>query len=85
MGEQMTSVEKIAWLRGLPGETISPHQLAKAIGGDPYAYNIAAKDGKLDRELIPHMFRGRNLRIFKEPIIQLIEGRRGEHDEIEEG
>lgn len=58
-------------LRGIPGETISPAQLAKVAGGDPYAYNLMARQGKLD---LPHLWRGRNLRIWKEPVIRLIGG-----------
>ena len=68
----MTREQKIKWLRSLPGETISPSQLAKVDGGDPYSYNIAAKEGKLN---LPHIWRGRNLRIWKEPVIRLIGGR----------
>ena len=67
----MTREEKLEWLRGLPGETISPSQLAMVDGGDPYSYNIAAKEGKLE---LPHLWRGRNLRIWKEPVIKLIGG-----------
>jgi len=67
----MTSEEKVAWLRSLETETISPKVLAVVAGGDPYSYNIAAKEGKLD---IPHFWRGRNLRIWKEPVIRLIGG-----------
>jgi hypothetical protein len=67
----VTREEKLEWLRGLPGETISPSQLAMVDGGDPYSYNIAAKEGKLE---LPHMWRGRNLRIWKEPVIKLIGG-----------
>ena len=67
----MTREEKIEWLRSLPGETISPTQLAKVDGGDPYSYNISAKEGKLE---LPHLWRGRNLRIWKEPVIKLIGG-----------
>ena len=67
----MTKDEKIAMLRAIPGETISPAQLAKVAGGTPYAYNLAAKNGELD---LPHMWRGRNLRIWKEPVIRLIGG-----------
>ena len=67
----MTREEKIDWLRSLPSETISPSQLAQVDGGDPYSYNIAAKEGKLD---LPHIWRGRNLRIWKEPVIRLIGG-----------
>ena len=67
----MTREEKLEWLRSLPGETISPSQLAKVDGGDPYSYNIMAKEGKFT---LPHMWRGRNLRIWKEPVIRLIGG-----------
>ena len=67
----MTREEKLSWLRSLPGETISPTELAKVAGGSPFAYNLAAKEGKLD---LPHLWRGRNLRIWKEPVIRLIGG-----------
>ena len=67
----MTSEEKIAWLRSLPKETISPQQLAVVDGGDPYSYNIAAKKGDLQ---LPHLWRGRNLRIWKDPVIKLLGG-----------
>jgi len=45
--------------------------MAKVDGGDPYSYNLAAREGKLE---LPHMWRGRNLRIWKEPVIKLIGG-----------
>lgn len=67
----MTRDEKLAWLRDLPGETISPKQMSMVDGGDPYSYNLAAKEGKLT---LPHIWRGRNLRIWKEPVIRLIGG-----------
>ena len=67
----MTKDEKIQFLRSLETETISPSVLAVVAGGDPYQYNVAAKEGKLD---IPHFWRGRNLRIWKEPVIRLIGG-----------
>lgn len=67
----MTTEEKIDWLRSLPSETISPQVLAVVAGGDPYAYNLMAKQGQLD---IPHFWRGRNLRIWKGPVIRLIGG-----------
>lgn len=67
----MTREEKIEMLRSLPGETISPAQLAMVAGGDPYSYNLAAKAGELS---LPHLWRGRNLRIWKEPVIKLIGG-----------
>lgn len=67
----MTSEEKVAWLKSLPTETISPSVLAVVAGGDPYSYNIQAKEGKLD---IPHFWRGRNLRIWKQFVIKMIGG-----------
>ena len=67
----MTREEKLEWLRDLPDEMISPSQLAKVTGGSPYAYNCAAKEGKLN---LPHEWHGRNLRIWKEPVIRLIGG-----------
>lgn len=65
----MTTEEKVAFLKQLPSETISPSVMAMVAGGDPYSYNLAAKQGKLD---IPHFWRGRNLRIWKQPVIKLI-------------
>lgn len=65
----MTREEKLDFLRELPSETISPSVMALVAGGDPYSYNLMAKEGKLD---IPHFWRGRNLRIWKQPVIKLI-------------
>mgnify|MGYP006958208518 CR=1 FL=1 len=65
----MTREEKVAWLKSLPGEMISPAQLAKVTGGRPYYYNYAAREGKLN---LPHEWHGRNLRIWKQPVIKLI-------------
>ena len=67
----VTSKEAIAFLNGIPSETISPKVLSVVAGGDPYSYNIMAKEGKLD---IPHFWRGRNLRIWKGPVIRMIGG-----------
>ena len=67
----MNKDEKVAWLRSISDETISPAQLAKVAGGTPYSYNVAAIEGKLN---LPHLWRGRNLRIWKEPVIRLIGG-----------
>lgn len=67
----MTHEEKLDWLRSLPGETISPRQFAKIVGGDPYLYNLTAKQGNWD---VPHFWRGRNLRIWKDPVIKMIGG-----------
>ena len=66
----MSHEEKIQFLRE-QGETISPSTLARVIGGNPYLYNLAAKDGTLT---FPHMWRGRNLRIFTQPVINLLQG-----------
>ena len=65
----MTTEEKVSFLKQLPSETISPSVMALVAGGDPYSYNLAAKEGKLD---VPHFWRGRNLRIWKQPVIKLI-------------
>lgn len=67
----MTREEKVEWLRSLPTESISPAQLAVIDGGSPYSYNIAAKSGNLN---LPHFWRGRNLRIWKGPILAMIAG-----------
>jgi hypothetical protein len=67
----MTREEKLDFLRKLPSETISPSVMALVAGGDPYSYNLMAREGKLD---IPHFWRGRNLRIWKQPVIKLIGG-----------
>ena len=67
----MTTEEKIRWLESLPSEMISPKVMAEIAGGDPYSYNLAAKEGRLD---IPHFWRGRNLRIWKRFVIEKIGG-----------
>jgi hypothetical protein len=66
----MTHDEKIAFLRGRDEETVAPWVVSKVLGGDPYWYVVAAKAGMLE---LPHMWRGRNLRIYKQPLIRLIE------------
>ncbi len=68
----MTHSQRIDFLKALPKETISPRELAIVFGGDPYAYNIEAKQGRL---IFPHMWRGRNLRVFKQPVIDMLEGK----------
>ena len=65
----MTTEEKVSFLKQLPSETISPSVMSLVAGGDPYTYNLMAKEGKLD---VPHFWRGRNLRIWKQPVIKLI-------------
>ena len=67
----MTNEEAVEWLRSLPKTMISPKELAHVTSGDPFAYNLAAKEGKLN---LPHEWHGRNLRIWKDPVIKLIGG-----------
>lgn len=67
----MTHAERIAFLQAQPEETISPATLAKIIGGRAYMYNLAAKEGRMK---LPHMWRGRNLRIFKAPLLTILQG-----------
>lgn len=67
----MTHVERIAYLNDQPGETISPTELSKIIGGRAYTYNLAAREGRLQ---LPHVWRGRNLRIFKAPVLRILQG-----------
>lgn len=67
----MSHDEKIRFLQDIPKETISPTQLAVVMGGKPYIYNLQARNGKLS---LPHIYRGRNLRIFKQPVLDLLVG-----------
>lgn len=67
----MSPDERIAFLMSLPGETISPRELSRVLGGDPYSYNLQAKVGTLT---LPHIWRGRNLRIFRAPVLKLLQG-----------
>ena len=67
----MTHDDRIALLSSQPGETISPTLLSKVLGGSAYSYNLAARRGDLP---LPHVWRGRNLRIFKQPIIKILQG-----------
>ena len=67
----MTHEEKLDWLRKCEKETISPREASKILGGDAFYFNIAAKNGNLT---LPFMWRGRNLRIFRAPILRLLEG-----------
>ena len=70
----MNHTEKIAYLNNIQTETISPTELAKVLGGKPYLYNVSARDGSL---MLPHVWRGRNLRVFKQPVIDLLTGSTG--------
>ena len=66
----MTHEERIAYLKSCD-ETITPAQLSMVLGGNPYTYNLMAKRGELT---LPHMFRGRHLRIFTAGVIKALEG-----------
>ena len=68
----MTHTERITYLENLEDETLSPTELATVLGGRPYAYNVAARKGELG---LPYVFRGRNLRIFKQPVLDLLRGK----------
>lgn len=65
--------EAVAFLRSC-GVTCSPRQLAKVMGGQPYYYNVAARNGKLDYEFTWH---GVNLRIYTESVIKRILAEKG--------
>lgn len=69
----MTHTERIDYLERLDRETISPKELAMLIGGDNYAYNIAAKTGTFT---LPYVWRGRNLRFFRKPVLDLLKGQK---------
>lgn len=58
--------EQVAFLREC-GPTCSPRQLAEVLGGNPYYYNVAARNGTLGFDFD---WRGRNLRIYTESVIK---------------
>lgn len=62
--------EQVAFLRRC-GPTCSPRQLAEVMGGNPYYYNKAARNGTLGYDFEWH---GRNLRIFTESVIKKLLG-----------
>lgn len=63
--------EKIKYLENLNRETISPAELAMIIGGRAYSYNCAAREGNLT---LPYVVRERNLRVFRQPVLDLLKG-----------
>ena len=67
----MNHTEKLRYLETLDRETISPTELAMILGGRPFAYNVAAREGTLT---LPYIFRGRNLRIFRQPVLNMLKG-----------
>ena len=62
--------EAIAFLES-KGATCSPRDAASVLGGQPYYYNIAARNGKLD---LDYFWSGRSLRIYTASIIKRIKG-----------
>ena len=73
----LNHTEKIAFLNNITTETISPSELAIVLGGKPYMYNVSARNGNLT---LPYIWRGRNLRIFKQPVIDLLTGNSGQKE-----
>ena len=62
--------EQIEYIRSC-GTTCTPRQVAKILGGNPYYYNTAAKNGTLDLEYTWH---GRNLVIYTESVVKRLTG-----------
>lgn len=48
------------------GATCSPGEAAAVLGGQPYEYNVRAKNGKLDLDYTWH---GRSLRIYTASVL----------------
>lgn len=67
----LTHEQRIKYLESLDCETITPKAAAAVLGGSPYTLNVMAKNGKLP---LRHMWRGRNLRIFRVSLIRLLKG-----------
>lgn len=65
------TADRIAYLMAQPGETVSPTVVARVLGGNAYGYNLDARNGRLT---LPHIWRGRNLRIFKAPLLRILQG-----------
>ena len=74
MEKELTHEQRIQLLLNAPGETISPSVAAKVLGGVAYWYNLSAQNGRMT---LPHIWRGRNLRIFKQPILDILQGSKG--------
>ncbi len=68
----MDHAANITFLKEIPRETFRPTETAKVLGGNPYVYNVAAKEGTLT---LPFIWHGKNLRIFKQPILDILEGK----------
>lgn len=72
----MSHEEKLRWLREHPKETITCSDLAKLLGGNAYCYYVSAKEGKMD---LPHVWAGKRLKIFKQPLYELLGGKKYEN------
>ena len=70
LGGQTKTEKTIAFLREC-GPTCSSRQLAQALGGQPYYYNIQAKKGLLPFDFF---WRGKALRVFTESVIKKLKG-----------
>lgn len=70
---RLNTKEAVKYLREC-GPTCSPRQLAVAIGGQPYSYNVMARTGKLP---FGFFWRGALLRIYTEDVIKKITGGNG--------
>ena len=73
-----TTEEAVFRLKEL-GPTCSPRQLAGILGGQPYYFNQAAKNGVLGYE---HTWSGNRLKIYTESVIQKITGGNGNGNQI---
>lgn len=62
--------EEVEFLRSC-GPTCSPRELAQVLGGQPYQYNVRARNGTLGFDF---EWRGHCLRIYTESVIKRILG-----------
>ncbi len=68
-----TTEEAVEKLRAF-GPTCSPRELAQVLGGNPYYFNVAAKNKTLGFEFD---WKGRNLRIYTESVVKKLLGNGG--------
>lgn len=68
MRKQRDTEEVVKQLRSY-GPICSPGQLAKAVGGNAYRYNVQARNGRLPYDFY---WSGRVLRIYTESVIKKI-------------
>lgn len=70
MSNRLSTEEAVVFLRKC-GTTCSPRELAKVLGGQPYWFNVRARNGTLGYDFEWH---GRSLRIYTESVIKRILG-----------